>query len=589
QCLLALQQELKQELQKQVALLLSQQVQQAQVPQQQGWPQKRSKILLIHQQLQPGEYLESIAVNGQPIHNLIDVPPEGMTMPKGQPQWQQIILQSSLLPQEKLLQQPGPQSQTLPLYLSNAPPLFQSTRQQGPHFQIPAITQQQVLPLNQQQLHLGYTEQLQQQLQLPPQIPKKGFEYALPQVRYQRQPPFDQQYLLEQQQELKQELQKQVALLPYQQQQQGQIPQQQGWPQKRSKILLIHQQLQPDEYLESITVDGQPIYNQTDPPPGAMYQMPPLMPQQLQPDSPQLALNMQPPPAHMQQFQPLLVPMQYPQIPLQPDDGFTFPPQIHMQPPAQLAEPYSPIIQIAMQPPAEPFSQVPFTANPQLVTYPQMQTQFQQMQSVQESSKPIIIHHQSLLPPGQPPKPIIIHHQTPNMHVQISSTSNSTTSVDQAPPPTGAFRPHRAYSPPPPHYHDMVPPSPMHMHYSPPPPIQEYAMSPPPPMRRPRRFHSMPSPTMMTTSIMPSPATSMMMQPMIAQSPPPPMMMPNSMSPFPPPMAASPSLSATMMPMMPPMMSPMMPQMMPSMTQPMIPPVMPPMMLPMMSPMMPPP
>ncbi|CAN7985981.1 unnamed protein product [Ixodes pacificus] len=275
------------------------------------------------------------------------------------------------------------------------------------------------------------------------------------------------------------------------------------------------------------------------------------------------------------------------------DDGFTFPPQIHMQPPAQLAEPYSPTIQIVMQPPAEPFSQVPFTANPQLMTYPQMQTQFQQMQSVQESSKPIIIHHQSLLPPGQPPKPIIIHHQTPNMHVQISSTSNSTTSVDQAPPPTGAFRPHRAYSPPPPHYHDMVPPSPMHIHYSPPPPIQEYAMSPPSSMRRPRRFHSMPSPTMMTTSIMPSPATSMMMQPMIAQPPPPPMMMPNSMSPFPPPMAPSPSLSATMMPMMPPMMppmmSPMMPQMMPSMTQPMIPPVMPPMMLPVVSPMMPPP
>ncbi|CAN8015491.1 unnamed protein product [Ixodes persulcatus] len=219
---------------------------------------------------------------------------ERMTVPKGEPQWQQIILQSSLHPQETLLQQPGPQSQTLPQYLSNAAPLFLTARQQGPHFQFPAMSQQQ-------------------QLQLPTQIPGKAPEYALPQVRYQRQPPFDQQNMLEHQQELRQELQKQVALLPYQQQQQGQIPQQQGWPQKRSKILLIHQQLQPDEYLESIAVDGQPIYNQIDPTPGAMQQLP----QHLQPGSPQLAPKMQSPPAHIQQFQPLLVPMQYPPIPLQ--------------------------------------------------------------------------------------------------------------------------------------------------------------------------------------------------------------------------------------------------------------------------------
>ncbi|CAN7985983.1 unnamed protein product, partial [Ixodes pacificus] len=254
---------------------------------------------------------------------------QAMTMPQEQPQWQQVILQPSLLPHENLLLHPELQSQTLTQYLSNAPPLFESTRQQGPHFPFPAMStaqqqtsqfqqsQQQVLPLDQQQLHLNYTELLQQLLQQPTQAPQQNPEYAQPQVRYQRQPQFDQQCLLALQQELKQELQKQVALLLSQQVQQAQVPQQQSWPQKRSKILLIHQQLQPGEYLESIAVNGQPIHNLIDAPPGVMQQLPPLMPQHLQPGSLQLAPKMQPPPAHMQQFQPLLVPTQYPQIPLQ--------------------------------------------------------------------------------------------------------------------------------------------------------------------------------------------------------------------------------------------------------------------------------
>ncbi|CAN8015492.1 unnamed protein product [Ixodes persulcatus] len=258
---------------------------------------------------------------------------QAMTTPQEQPQWHQVILQPSLLPQENLLQHPGLQSQTLTQYLSNAPPLFESTRQLGSHFSFPAMStvqqqtsrfqqpQQQVLPLDQQQLHLGHKEQLQQLLQLLTQTPQQNPEYAEPQVRYQRQTPFDQQCLLalqqELKQELKQELQKQVALLLSQQVQQAQVPQQQSWPQKRSKILLIHQQLQPGEYLESIALNGQPIHNLIDAPPGVMQQLPPLMPQNLQPGSLQLAPKMQPPPAHMQQFQPLLVPMQYPQIPLQ--------------------------------------------------------------------------------------------------------------------------------------------------------------------------------------------------------------------------------------------------------------------------------
>ncbi|CAN7939220.1 unnamed protein product [Ixodes hexagonus] len=214
----------------------------------------------------------------------------------------------------------------------------------------------------------------------------------------------------------------------------------------------------------------------------------------------------------------------------QPAADFTFPYQIHMQPPAQSPEPIPTTIQVVMQPPAEPAPEM-FAMSPdrqQRQQQQQMLMEQPQMQAVQEPSKPIIIHHQTQVPPGQPPRPIVIHHQTPNMEVQISSTSDSTTSIEQAPQPTRTFRPQRAYSPPPmpPHYHDMSPPPLRHLQYSPPPPPQEYGMSPPPlrhlQVRRPRRFPSVPSPSMMSASMMPSPAGSTMLQPMMPQPPPPP-------------------------------------------------------------------
>ncbi|CAN8000708.1 unnamed protein product [Ixodes hexagonus] len=217
-------------------------------------------------------------------------------IPEAQPQSQQTLLYPNIQLQEQQLLQPSPESQTSAML--NAPQTFHPTQQQGLQWQ-PYPTQQQPL-------------------QLPPKIAHQGPSYASAQVNYERRQQLEQQCLLELQQELKQELQKQMALQLSQQQPQPWLSQQQGLPRKKSKIVLIHQQLQPDEYIESVVVDGQPCYspfNRVDPSPGVTQQL--QLPVFQQPGNFQQTPETQLPHARAPQFQVFPVSMQYTQMSFQ--------------------------------------------------------------------------------------------------------------------------------------------------------------------------------------------------------------------------------------------------------------------------------